>query len=129
MVNNANHTGWHVDGRPRVLSNDQTDQIIQYVKECDETLAPLTQTALVQWVNTTFGKSLTMGWLQSFILGENGLFIVDAEQIEDARSNITDKQLIANAKILSEKVAIAHPDLIININETALDAKQDTKKI
>ena len=35
-----------------------------------------------------------MGWLQSFILGENGLFIVDAKPIEDARSNITDEQLL-----------------------------------
>ena len=82
---------WHADGHPRVLSNDQTDQIIQYVKEYNKTLVLLTQMALVQQVNTTFGKLLTMGWLQSFILGENGLFIIDAKPIEDAHSNITDK--------------------------------------
>jgi hypothetical protein len=105
------------------------NQIIKYVNECDESFFPLTQTALLHWINTTFSKELTISWLQFFISNEKQLFIVDFEPIEEARSKITEQQLIENAKQLNDKVTRSNSNLILNVDETTLDSKKDFNKI
>jgi len=99
------------------------------VRECDETLAPLTQTALLQWINTTFHTCLTFGWLQTFLQSQSALFVVDAEPIESERADLKDEQLKENAKILATKVQKANVELIMNVDETGLDCKRDTEKL
>jgi hypothetical protein len=57
------------------------------------------------------------------------LFIVDSKLIEKARSEVTEQQLIENAKQLNDKVTRSNLDLILNVDETTLDSKKDFDKI
>ena len=57
------------------------------------------------------------------------LFIVDAKPFEDVCTNLSDKSLKENAKILAEKIKKSHPDLVMNINEISLDYKKNIEKI
>jgi hypothetical protein len=105
------------------------NQIIKYVNECDESIFLLTQTAFLYWINTTFSKELTISWLQFFILNKKQLFIINSELIEEARSKVTEQQLIENAKQLNDKVTQSNPDFIFNIDETTLNLKKNFNKI
>jgi len=116
-------------GRPKSLDSFQLQMVIDYVCECDREMTSLTQTALLKWVNSTFDKSLSFGWLQKFIKSESSLFVVAAEPLETARADVTDEQLKENAKELEEKIKKAHPELVMNMDETGLDCKKDTEKI
>jgi hypothetical protein len=91
-------SNWRINRRPKILNQDQMNQIIKYVNECDESFFPLTQITLLHWINTTFSKELTISWLQFFISNEKQLFIIDFELIEEVQSEVTEQQLIENTK-------------------------------
>ena len=55
--------------------------------------------------------------------------IVDAEPLEDSHAEISEGDLQENAKMLAEKIVAAHPELILNIDESGLDCKRDTHKL
>jgi uncharacterized LabA/DUF88 family protein len=57
------------------------------------------------------------------------LFIVNSEPIEEVQSEVTEQQLIENAKQLNNKVTQSNFDHILNVDETALDSKKDFDKI
>lgn len=112
-------------GRPNGLSSTQVERVLSYVAECDAKLVPLTQIALLKWINSTFDLSLSHGWMRMFLGAEKSLFLVDAHPIESARGKLEEGTLSENAKILAEKTAIAHPELVMNCDETGLDCKKE----
>jgi hypothetical protein len=57
------------------------------------------------------------------------LFIVNSEPIKEVRSEVTEQQLIENAKQLNNKVTRFNLNLILNVDKTALDSKKDFDKI
>jgi hypothetical protein len=57
------------------------------------------------------------------------LFIINFELIEEVQSEVTEQQLIENAKQLNDKVTQSNFNLILNINKTAFDLKKDFNKI
>lgn len=116
-------------GRPPSLSQMEIEKILDYVSLCDEKLEPLTQTTLIHWINITFNLSLTWMWLKGFIQEQSSLFVVDCEPLEEARTQLTDEQLIENAKELTTKLAQAHPELVMNMDETAIDSKRELDKL
>ena len=87
------------------------------------------QSALLNWINTSFSLNLTLQWLSAYIQQEKSLLIVDAEPLEDSCAEISEGDLQENAKMLAEKIVAAHPELILNIDELGLDCKRDTHKL
>ena len=118
-----------INGQPNSLSNIQVNQVLDYVTLCDKNLEPLTQMSLLQWINSTFGLSMTWPWLRSFISSQKTLFLVDSEHLEEVRTKLTEQQLKENSDILIAKLQIAHPELVVNMDETSLDNKQETDKL
>ena len=49
-----------------------------------------------------------------------GLFLVTATPLEQAQMDVTEESLKENAKILKEKIDLAHPQLVMNMDKTAL---------
>ena len=49
--------------------------------------------------------------------------------MEDAWVDISEEVLHENAAELVEKITVAHPDLVLNMDETGLDCKRDTSKL
>ena len=95
--------GFQDKGCPETLNHEQQQQILQYVKDCDTKLIPLTQVALLEWVNLTFSTEFSPTWLSSYIRSQDSLNIVDGEALEQPRAEISEEGLRENAKILSEK--------------------------
>lgn len=116
-------------GAPKSLSLEQEHRILEYVKGCDQNLFPLTQATLIQWVNESFGTDLSLAWLSIFIRHQKSLSIVEGMPMEEARAMITVDGLKENASTLNAKVALAHPHLILNIDETGLDCSRDDSKL
>ncbi len=119
-------------GRPPNLDNSQVDQILQYVAVSDQEKAPLTQSNLLLWVNSTFSTHLSLTWLQKFIAIQRDLgtlFVVDSVPLEKERGDVKADLLQKNAEELQRKIELCHPHLILNMDETGIDCKLDTKKI
>ena len=75
--------GFQDKGRPETLNKEQYNQILQYVKDCDAKMIPLTQVALLEWVNLTFSTDFSPPWLSSYIQSQESLNIVDGEPLEE----------------------------------------------
>ena len=116
-------------GRPFALKSIDEERIHNFVKESDEKLYPLTQTALLKWINLTFNTQLSVGWINNYLQRENRVYLVDGEPLEVARAEIRDDALKENAANLLIKVNCVNVDLIFNFDETALDCKLDTQSL
>ena len=57
------------------------------------------------------------------------MFLVDSEHLEEVRTKLTDQQLKENSDILIAKLQVSHPELVVNMDETSLDSKQETDKL
>ena len=111
------------NGWPNLLSDIQVNWVLDYVTLCDKNLEPLTQMDLLQWINSTFGLSMTWPWLRSFITSQKMLCLVDSEHLEEVRTKLTNQQLKENLDILIAKLQVSHPELVVNMDETSLDSK------
>ena len=57
------------------------------------------------------------------------LFLVDSEHLEEVKTKVTDQQLKKNSDIFIAKLQVDHPELVVNMDETSLDSKQETDKL
>ena len=84
-------------GRPKSITEEQTKTVLKYVEECDEKQSPLTQTALLQWMNEELGIAKSISWVKKFITDTEGLHITKATPLEPKRAELSVRDLKANA--------------------------------
>ena len=49
--------------------------------------------------------------------------------MEEVKTKLTNQKLKENSDILIAKLQVSHPELVVNMDETSLDSKQETDKL
>ena len=122
--------GWWRSGsccHPSLFSAAQRSTILQYVDKCDADLFPLTQAALQLWINQEFNIVITSNSLKKWLEKQSDLYLVSGYPLESARAKLSLDKMRKNGTELERKLAKAHPLLIMNMDESALDATVETQ--
>jgi len=86
-------------GRRPELSQTQEKEVIDHLINMQNQRTPLSPSELLCWINEEYKKDLSQSWPFKFIeRNENRLFLVDADPLEEDRTNVTYEQLIEYEK-------------------------------
>jgi len=67
--------------------------------------------------------------MQAFICQQQSLILIDAEPLEEARAEVTVNSLKLNGESLQAKLKLAHPDLVLNMDETSSESRKADKQL
>ncbi len=124
------NAGRGVSGRPRALTRDQEDQIIEYVRSCQISGHCVTLPQITEWTNrvlentrTTVSRKFIS--MNNYIMG--ALDIAAPQHVEDLRIEAC---YYENFVLFFNRLRAMHeaynylPDLIINVGETTTNAEK-----
>jgi hypothetical protein len=115
-------------GREHLFTAQQEIEIIQYIEECFSAQIPVRPIDLLHWVNITFEKSATTGWLHEFLhRHQDRICERNGDSQEDDRMQIPREFLDRYIGFLHDYVEGKVADLVFNLDECGASDFEDKK--
>lgn len=115
-------------GRPLSLTEDQENMIIEEIVSKRTTFDFLTPNQILSFTEENTGKTITRGWLNSFIFRHSDVIANTYLNPQDSlRLTVPRKYLTEYLDLVEKVIIIAPAALIYNIDETGLSDWEDKK--
>ena len=114
-------------GHPSFISPEKEAALLEYVAKCDQTLDDLTLKKLLNYCNDELKLKVSHSGLKKWVQKNKSLHMITATPLEHAHHEVTAAALKSNAKELRKKLDLVHPDLICNMDKTAIEGTYKTK--
>lgn len=116
-------------GRPLSLTEDQEAAVIAYIHETSRTRNFVTRAAILRFIEENMGKTLTHGWIHTFLSRHAGEVILRvARPQENPRLQTPRLYLNQYISLLQRVIELSPAELIFNIDESGLSDWEERKK-
>ena len=104
--------------RPPKITPEQFGIVKEFIRkrEMDEKDPPELR-EVCDFIESTFGVAYQSTWVNSLVKKSKGIFIVDAQPLEDKRIDVSIEDLKSNHAQLSQLLTEVDPRLLVNIDE------------
>lgn len=115
--------------RPSKITPEQFEKVKEFIykRETIE-LDPPEIEEVCEFIQTSFNITYQSTWLNTMVKKSKGIYIVDADPLEEERINVTESDLRSNHIKLSELLKTIDPRLLVNIDESGWGKKLKTQK-
>lgn len=115
-------------GRHDAISDDSENKILAWLRQQAEKSQPATRTDILHYCVTNFGRSITRGWVDSFL----GRHLDDLKEAtshpqENPRLQIPREFLVETLRCMDQAVQGCVRDLVFNLDEVGASEWEDRK--
>lgn len=116
------------NGRPFIFTEDQENLIVAELQSKRTTMEFMTIPQVITFVEQTFHKYITRGWVHSFLFRHRDAFIkTEILPQEELRLKVPRSYLIEFMNLVEKIITIVPADLVYNIDETGLSDWENRK--
>ena len=110
--------------RPPKITPKQLDLVKEFIRKREvDKKDPPEISEVCEFILLNFGISYQSSWINSIVKKSKGIFIVDAQPLEDERIDVKVEDLRSNHEKLSELLKTTDPRLLVNIDESGWGKK------
>ena len=116
------------NGRPFILTDDQENLVVAELQSKRTTMDFMTIPQMIRYVEETFQKCITRGWVYRFLYRHRDALIkTEISPQEELRLKVPRTYLIEFMNLVEKIITIVPADLVYNIDETGLSDWENRK--